>query len=238
MSLARISLVSAAVALALGLSPSEAAAEWKGKGEVGAVMARGNSDADTVNIKLDMARELDRWKHGFGILALRATNDGDKTAERYGAYWQSDYKFSDRSYWFGGLRYEDDRFSGFDYQASVTTGVGRKFIDTDATKFSGQVGVGYKRLKPALLGRTESEAILAGELKFEHALTETTKIVDKFVVEVGSSNTFAANDLALQVKMSDKFSLAAGIGVRYTSDPPGGLKTTDTLTTLNLVYGF
>ena len=38
--------------------------------------------------------------------------------------------------------------------------------------------------------------------------------------------------------MSDKFSLSAGIGVRYNSDPPGGLKTTDTLTTLNLVYGF
>jgi putative salt-induced outer membrane protein len=211
MTLARISLISAAVALALGLLPSEAAAEWKGKGEVGAVMARGNSDADTVNIKLDMSRELDRWKH---------------------------YKFSDRSYWFGGLRYEDDRFSGFDYQASVTTGVGRKFIDTDTTKFSGQVGVGYKQLKPALLGRTESEAIVAGELKFEHALTETTKIIDKFVVEAGSSNTFVANDLALQVKMSDKFSLSAGIGVRYNSDPPGGLKTTDTLTTLNLVYGF
>jgi len=168
MTLARISLISAAVALALGLLPSEAAAEWKGKGEVGAVMARGNSDADTVNIKLDMSRELDRWKHNFGILALRATNDGDKTAERYGAYWQSDYKFSDRSYWFGGLRYEDDRFSGFDYQASVTSGIGRNFIDTDATKFSGQ----------------------------------------------------------------------AGIGVRYNSDPPLGLKTTDTITTLNLVYGF
>jgi putative salt-induced outer membrane protein YdiY len=26
--------------------------------------------------------------------------------------------------------------------------------------------------------------------------------------------------------------------VRYNSDPPLGLKTTDTITTLNLVYGF
>ena len=238
MSLARISVLSAAAALALGLLPADAAAEWKGKGEVGAVLARGNSDADTINLKLDMATEVDRWKHGFGVQALRATNSGDKTAERYGAFWQSDWKFSERSFWFGGLRYEDDRFSGFDYQASATTGVGHKFIDTDATKFSGQVGVGYKRLKIALTGRTESEAIAAGELKFEHALTETAKIVDKFVVEAGSSNTYAANDLALQVKMNDKFSLAAGIGVRYNSDPPAGLKTTDTLTTLNLVYGF
>ena len=231
-----LAVLSAAVLTVLQ-SP-QALAQWKGKGEVGAVMARGNSDADTVNIKLEMAKELDRWKHGFGIQALRSANDGDKTAERYGAFWQSDYKLDDRTYLFGGLRYEDDRFSGFDYQASVTSGIGRKFIDTDTTKFSGQAGIGYKRLEYALTGRTESEAIFAGELKFEHALTETTKIIDKFVVEVGSSNTFAANDLSLQVKMSDRFSLAAGIGVRYNSDPPLGLKTTDTITTLNLVYGF
>ena len=224
-----------AAALLLFIQSPQALAQWKGKGEGGAVIARGNSDADTVNLKLEMATELDRWKHGFGIQALRATNDSDKTAERYGAFWQSDYKLDVRTYLFGGLRYEDDRFSGFDYQASATT---RKFIDTDTTKFSGQAGVGYKRLEYALTGRVESEAIFSGELKFEHALTETTQIIDKFVVEVGSSNTFAANDLALQVKMSDRFSLAAGIGVRYNSDPPLGLKTTDTIMTLNLVYGF
>jgi putative salt-induced outer membrane protein len=188
--------VLSAAALIVTQSP-QALAQWKGKGEAGAVIARGNSDADTVNLKLEMAKELDRWKHGFGIQALRATNDSDKTAERYAAFWQSDYKLDDRTYLFGGLRYEDDRFSGFDSQASATTGIGRKFIDT-----------------------------------------ETNKIIDKFVVEVRSSNTFAANDLALQVKMSDSFSLAAGIGVRYNSDPPLGLKTTDTITILNLVYGF
>ncbi len=196
MSRSMIFAVLSAAALIVTQSP-QALAQWKGKGEAGAVIARGNSDTDTVNLKLEMAKELDRWKHGFGIQALRATNDSDKTAERYAAFWQSDYKLDDRTYLFGGLRYEDDRFSGFDSQASATTGIGRKFIDT-----------------------------------------ETNKIIDKFVVEVRSSNTFAANDLALQVKMSDSFSLAAGIGVRYNSDPPLGLKTTDTITILNLVYGF
>ena len=100
-----------AAALLLFIQSPQALAQWKGKGEGGAVIARGNSDADTVNLKLEMATELDRWKHGFGIQALRATNDSDKTAERYAAFWQSDYKLDDRTYLFGGLRYEDDRFS-------------------------------------------------------------------------------------------------------------------------------
>jgi putative salt-induced outer membrane protein len=94
---------------------SLAHAAWSGKGEAGIVFARGNSDTDTTNVKLDLARELDRWKHSVGVLALRAANNGTTNAERYGAAWQSDFKLSDRSFWFGNLRYDQDKFSGFDY---------------------------------------------------------------------------------------------------------------------------
>lgn len=229
----------AAALAVLGLTAAVSAeADWKGKGELGVVLARGNSDTDTVNAKLEAARESDRWKHGFGLAALRATNAGDRTAERYGGFWQTDYKFSERTYAFGGLRYEDDRFSGFDYQASATAGIGHKFIDTDRTKLSGQAGVGYRRLKNALNGQTDGDVIFGGEAKFEHALTETTKIIDKLVVEAGSDNTFAANDLSIEVRINAAFALSAAVGVRYNSDPPLGRKSTDTLTTVNLVYSY
>ena len=228
-------IVLASVALCATL-PAEA--QWKGKGEVGIVFARGNSDTDTANVKLDTSREVDRWKHSFGVAALRAANNGLKTAERYGAAWQSDYKLTDRSFWFGGLRYEQDKFSGFDYQASLSTGYGYKFIDTERTKFSGQAGAGYRRSKLLPVGAIQSGAIFRGDLKFEHALTDTTRIINAFVVEAGSNNTFASNELAVQVKMSDKFALSVGLGVRHNTDPPLGLKRTDTLTTVNLVYAF
>ncbi len=35
---------------------------------------------------------------------------------------------------------ERDEFSGFDYQASLTTGLGYRFIDRERTKFYGQAG--------------------------------------------------------------------------------------------------
>jgi putative salt-induced outer membrane protein len=225
--------------LALGVACSApAVAQWKGKGEVGIVFARGNSDTDTANVKLDLSTVRNRWKHGFGVAALRAATDGIETAERYGATGQSDYALTDRSYWFGGLRYEKDEFSGFEYQASATTGLGYKFIDSAATKLSGQAGVGYRRSKLLPLGTTEGDTIFRGDIKFEHALTATTQILDTFIVEAGADNTFASNELALQVKMSDRFALSLGVGVRYNTDPPLGLKKTDTLTTVNLVYAF
>ncbi len=211
---------------------------WSGKGELGFVLARGNSDADTVNTKLEMSRQTDSWKHGFTLAALRASNDGEQNAERYAATWQTDFRFSPESYWYNGARYEDDRFSGFDYQASLSTGLGHRFVDNEELKIFGQAGLGYRRLENALTAETDDSVIFSGELRYEQRLTETTRLRNKLVVEAGEANTFATNELALEVKINSRLSLAAGLGVRHNTDPPVGRKKTDTLTTVNLVYGF
>ena len=44
------------------------------------------------------------------------------------------------------------------------------------------------------------------------------------------------NDIALAVSMTQSFALAVGLGIRYNSDPPPLAESTDTLTTVNLVY--
>jgi putative salt-induced outer membrane protein len=223
----------------LGLPAVPALAQWQGKGEIGIVFTRGNSDSDTANLKLDSSHELGRWKNAFGLAALRAANDVATTAERYGATWQSDYRFSGRGYVFGGLRHELDEFSGFDYQASATSGLGYRFIDDATTRLSAQAGVGYRqsRLAPPL-GETDREVILRGDLKLDHALSATLTILDTLVVESGAENLFAANDLALQVKMTNRFALSLALGLRYNSNPPPALRKTDALTTVNLVYAF
>lgn len=227
-------------ATALALLAAQAgvvdAAEWKGKGQLGLVFARGNTDTDNVNAKFDVSREEGKWKNALGGAALRASSDGLKTAQRWELGWQTNYAITSRSYWFGGLRYEDDRFSGFDYQASATTGAGYKFIDTDRTKLSGQAGIGYRQQKVELTGRKVNDTVFRGDVAFEHRFTDTTRLVDKLLVEAGSSNTFAQNDLALEVSMTSKLALAVGFQYRYNSDPPAGRRSSDTLSTVNLVY--
>jgi putative salt-induced outer membrane protein len=228
----------------LGVAAPPAMAEWKGKAEAGIVLARGNTETTTANGKLDMANELDKWKHSAFLAALYAesedsvTSELETSAERYEGRWQSDYKFRPRAYWFGGLRYERDEFSGFDYQASVTTGLGYRFIDAERTKFYGQAGVGYRQLQDTLTGEKEDEVVYRGDLGFERQITANTKLTDKLIVEAAAANTFAGNDLALEVKMNERFGLSLGYGVRYNSEPPPGLESTDTLMTVNLSYTF
>lgn len=220
------------------LQAASAAETWGGEGQLGFVLARGNSDADTINAKLEMSKETTVWKNSFGVAALRASSDGARNAERYAASWQTDYRFSDRSYWYGGARYEDDRFSGFDYQASLVSGLGYRFVDDEDFKLFAQAGLGFRRLESSLTGETEDNLIFSGELRYEQKLTDTTSLKNKLIVEVGEANTFLANELAVQVKINTSLSLAAGIGVRHNTDSPTGRDKTDTLTSLNLVYGF
>ena len=213
-------------------------ADWKGKGEAGLVFARGNSDTDSLNLKLEMSQEVDLWKHQLDMSVLRATTSGSTSADRYQAAWQSDYNLSDRSFLFGGLHYDRDKFSGFDYQANATTGFGYKVVDTEQVKLAAQVGAGYRRLKNSLTQKSSGDAIATAGFGYENQLNASTKVLDTFRVESGSANTLVANFLGLEVKMNHKLALALGLDLRRNSNPPGALKKTDALTTTNLVYSF
>lgn len=241
----KVSVLSGVVFL---IAMSSAHAEWKGKGEAGLVFARGNTESNSVSAKFGMADEDAQWKHALDMAVLYVTADGDSTANRYNAAWQSNYKFSERSFMFGGVRYEKDHFSGFNYQASVTTGGGYKFLDSDKVKLSVQAGVGYRRIQnnenadPANV--TTGGAIFTAGMDYGNQLTTTTKAVDKFELESGSADTLLHNFIGLEVKMSEALALSVGFDTRYNTSPPAQLppaeplKKLDTLTTVNLVYSF
>lgn len=243
----RIPALAGATGLAMLILTVPAHADWKGRGEAGLVIASGNTDTETANVKFELAREAGNWKNTFGLSGLYASDEEAATAQRWQAFTQQDYNFSPKTFWFGAARFEDDRFSGFEYQATLSTGLGRKFVDTDRTKFIGTAGVGYKFFETrdafdedtgVLLqeGTRDDEIVFRGTLDFEHQFTETTAVIDKFIVEAGADNTFYQNDLSLEVKMTDLLAMSVGYSVRHNTDPPIGFEKTDTLTTVNLVY--
>jgi putative salt-induced outer membrane protein len=235
-----------AIALLLALPVAPAFAQWTGKGEAGIASATGNTETVSANAKLEVKKKADAWEHKLGFSGVYVADDVDTTAQRWEIYGESRNSFNTRDFWYGGFRYEDDRFSGFTYQGTLSTGFGRKFIDSDRTKFSGQLGVGYKlfetrdSIDPGTLllipGDSDSTAVLVGGLDWDHVLTATTSIYDHFSFEAASENTFLKNEIGITVKMTDRMALAVAFSVRHNTDPPAGFKQTDTLSTVNLVY--
>jgi putative salt-induced outer membrane protein len=240
--------LAAFIVLAFSAAPA-AQAQWTGKAELGFLSASGNTEATSANTKFDLTHEGAHWRNNLFFGALYGQNAEFSTAERYEASYQADYKITDRLSWFGSLRGEEDRFSGFAYQATVATGASYKFIDGPATKLSVSLGAGYRRSKSETLvksaagevidridGDLQTEPVATFSSLYEHAFTATTKITNKLLAESGSDNTALQNDLALQVSMTDALALAVGYGVRYNSNPPPLAHSTDTLITVNLVY--
>jgi putative salt-induced outer membrane protein len=224
---------------------------WMGKGQFGFLDSRGNSDAESINGNLDMTRYDGDWKNEAYVGGLYGKSSGVVSAERWETRVQSNYTFTDGIFGFGGLRFEHDMFDGFQYQASITGGVGDKFINTADTKLIGQIGVGYRRLRPELLFRDPDGVVTSRELQdssgeaiatigvdFSHALTKTTVLTDKFLMEAGSDNTMLHDEVAVNVKMSDKLALSVGYGITDNSNPPPTIKKVDTVTTVNLVFSF
>jgi putative salt-induced outer membrane protein len=223
---------------------------WTGTGELGLALARGNSRSENLNGKLAFKNEDDRWKHSYSLSVLRAKGevtgdfDGDGVPEesfelnanRYELGASSALKVNEVSSWIAALRYENDDFAPFESQTTFSIGYGHNFIKNDETTLLAEIGPGYRRAKLADTGEVESQAIVRGLVDYKHKLTANTELFNKFLVEAGSDNTFAQNDLGVAVSMNDSFALKAGVQVRHNTDVGVGIEKTDTLTTVNLVY--
>jgi putative salt-induced outer membrane protein len=248
---ALVLIVVASTVMADDAPPPPPAQGWSGRGEVGYVMSRGNSNTDSANAKIDLADLIGDWKNSIHLEGLYGRSDEITSAERWAAIVQSDLRITPRAFAFAALHFMQDEFSGFQYQASATSGIGYHVLDTDTDKLTAQIGAGYRRLRPELLTMDATGAVIArtpGEstgavigtagIDYAHIFNASTKITNKVLVESGSGNTSLENDLAVVVSMSKKLALSAGFTIQENTEPPVGLKKVNTLTTLNLVYAF
>ena len=239
------------VAIASTFSLAAAASDrWTGQGEFGLVLSKGNADNLTVNGKLDFNFEEDKWLYNIYALALRTESSDINTANRYEFGGKAGYKMSERAYLFGSGRYENDDFAPYEYQSTVAAGFGYKAIDSEATKLAFEIAPGYRRYQPVDLfvatpapgsfveQDSEGDFIARGHMTFSHKLTGNTTLFDTLLIESGQDNTFAQNDFGVQVSINEKFAIKTGLQVRHNTDVIAPVKKTDTLTTVNLVYGF
>ncbi|MCD9028542.1 DUF481 domain-containing protein [Luteimonas sp. BDR2-5] len=226
---------------AAALSPTLACAAddgWSGSGELGLAISKGNTDSETLVGKLALGREDETWKHAVNVAFLYGKSDDVKTARRYELGGSSGYRLGARSYVFGSGRNERDQFSTNEYQSTLAGGYGFEAIMREETKLVFEIGPGYRWAKDQDVRVHHNEAVARGFMDFSHQLTATTRLYDILLVESGADNTFVRNDFGVEVKMTDALALKAGFEVRHNTEVTDDSKRTDTLTTVNVVYGF
>ena len=245
---------SAALAAADAVSPADPppapkVPRWAASGQLGLVIARGNTDTQTENAKIEVVHTTAAVKDDLEAEELYGKTQGYVTAERWATTDERDWNLTSRAFTFVNLHYEKDLFSGFAYQGNLGGGAGYKIIDSPATQLSAQAGAAFAQLRPEpfvenalgeVTSRTEeaseNEATGTAKLHFQQTFNAQTKLTDDLSTVAGHLNIYTENDLALQVKLGRVLSLSVGYTIRNNGNPPGGLRHTDTLTTINLVY--
>lgn len=218
---------------------------WEGEAELGVLVTTGNTEETNINGRVGLKHEVADWRNTAEFRSAFSETEEVTTTEKYRAELESDYKFAERQYWFVRLFHEKDRFSGFEFQSSVTTGYGnrvwqageRSFLDLSA-------GAGYRFNKleePNADGsRDDDEAIGRVAGRYDHALSENALFRQTLSVEMGldDNETNTESETSIQADIVGGISMKAAYRVQHLSDPPAGSEDTDTELSVSLLYGF
>jgi len=224
---------------------------WSGSsGELGFAATRGNNSTESFNGRLRLRYAEHNWSHHADMFGLRSgarvtiREDGISrqerrtTANRYSIAASSSRELGEHRQLTATLRHEHDTFAAFDSRYIFGLSYGTRLIDGTRLVLDSQFGPGARRSHEASTDETQTEVIARGVFDLKWGLTDTTDLVNTLMVESGSSNTFAQNDLGVSVAMNEKLALKAGWQARYNSDVDEGRRTIDTLATMNVVYRF
>jgi putative salt-induced outer membrane protein YdiY len=222
---------------------SAIAAQWSGDAELGFIQTSGNSDTQSFNGKFSLVRELEPSTTSLFLEALTSEEDGDTSKEKYNAEIKYDYSLSKRSYVASLLDYEDDRFNGYEYQSTLAIGYGyHAWNDENRGKLNLEVGPGHRRSvleeKNEDGDKVEEGTVARASLNLLLKLGEGAKFTEKFSVEAGDSSTVYKSDMALQSTLVGKLAMKVNYQVKHTTDVPDGIKNTDSMVGVTLVYSF
>lgn len=222
--------------LAAALMSPLAAAQWSPSAELGFVATQGNTDTVSLNGRFGLVAESDRWAHDYSFSGLRAEQDDGVTASRLELAGKSARKLGERSYVGASVRYENDRFGAYRQQGTVAMSFGFWALRDDKQSLQLEAGPGFRRAESQLTREWENDLVARGFGDYRRQLTDTTELLANTLVEAAGDNTFVRSEVGLGVRINSSLALKAAVQARYNSEVEPGRKSTDTQTTLNIVW--
>ncbi len=213
---------------------------WSGDAEFGYVDTSGNTEETTIKSRAEANREKDEWRYNITFDSLNSETSGERSAEKYFLSNRLAYQYNDNNFVFAYASYDDDRFSGFEHQATVAAGWGRRLLNNDAMRWDVEIGPGYRisKVDDDAIGEDSDEAIIRGFTQYSWDFSETANFSQSLNVEAGSDNTISKSITALKVQIIGSLALKLSYTIKYTEEVPAATKHADTETAVTVVYSF
>jgi putative salt-induced outer membrane protein YdiY len=211
-------------------------------GEFGFIATTGNTETTSIKGRLSAHQELTQWSNDFIIEALYKKDEisdvEQTTAQKYFLSGQGNYKLENPDHRiFGFASYEDDRFSSFNYQATLAAGWSQKMWEDDTSKFSYSVGPGYS-FAETNQGEDQNGLIVRAALDYQWKISDTANFKQLLSTEIGDDNTKSRSETSVSAQISGGLSLKVSLTLDHNSDVAADIEDLETQTAVTLVYSF
>lgn len=226
------------VALLFLFSPlTYAENEWARSAEFGFTQTSGNSEQSTIKARFDAERDINDWRYNFHLDMMNTTSKGIRSAENYFMTNRFGYLYNAFDYLYLYHSANKDRFSGYEYQSTVSVGYGRRLIDTEHSVLDMEIGPGYRFAK-LYSGSNENESILRAYANYNIQLTSNTEFDQTLNIEKGFDLTTSRSSSTFKINVASNLSVRLGYHFLYSDKVPRDSKHADTETSVTVVYDF
>ncbi|MEO1136505.1 MAG: DUF481 domain-containing protein [Pseudomonadota bacterium] len=215
-----------------------AVSPWDGKISASGVLSSGNSDNAAVGVAIDAARTDGDFTHNFTAYFDLGESNNVTNQKRWGAAYQLDYNFGERTFAYGRFAYDEDEFSGFDYRLFAGAGLGHFFVKSDAVKWKLEGGPGYRYSPIDDTREVEQNFAVFAASELDWVIREGVTLEQDVNVTWSSPTTTLQSVTALTTKIWGDLSTGLSFEYRFETDPPEGRENTDTIAKASLIYGF
>ena len=221
-----------------GETPREEKNPWSGEAELGGVARSGNTENLGVSASAEVIYEVAPWRHilsgSFDYLETRLATEEQAIEAEY----QLNYDLTERTFVYSLAHYEDDRFSGFDYEITASAGLGSKVIDEERLSWVLAAGPSVRVFREEAAGETEAVpgARLNSDLTWE--ISDTAKLANETEVRLDSDRSEVENETSLTLQIIESLAGRFSFSAQYRSPVPEDTDKLDTTTKASLVYGF
>jgi putative salt-induced outer membrane protein YdiY len=199
---------------------------WTGNVLVGGLLARGNTDSDSLNASGDLSHKTESDEisfHGQYLFSRqRVPGDGKhETVDDLLGRAKYQYTFAPKWYAYAGVEAEHDVIAGLDLRLAPSVGAGFQWADKPAFSFSTEAGAGYLYRQYAHDGEMGSpDARLAYHLKAK--FNDKVSVFHNLEYLPGLdeiNNYFLNTDVGIRTDLAAKMYAEFKIEYRYDSKP-------------------
>ena len=224
--------------------------------EFGALLKTGDTESRDLKAGFDLDYKEGRWLSLLRTdLLVRKSeeedDEGNESLETSDQKWsissQTNYSLEEdgKNYIFANISYEDDRFSSFDSQSSISAGWGRQWYETETTSLFADIGPGYKRDKAKATdteaAETQDAVIAQAQMLYTHKLNEHVEfkqyLVAKYALDSDENSVYKA-ETSITTKLIDTLQLKFSYQIDHNTEVDDGSENTNTQTSMTLVYSF